>query len=90
MSQGVSGMSWYIAIGIITIGVILTLIRALKGPTPADRMVAVDSMTTITTALLVLLGLYFKRYIYLDIALVYAVLAFVATLAVARYMEGGL
>ncbi len=83
-------MSWVIAIAIIVLGVVLTLIRAMLGPTAADRMVAVDSMTTITTALLVLLALYFKRYIYLDIALVYAVLAFVATLAVARYMEGGL
>jgi len=83
-------MSWIIAIAIIVAGVVLTLIRAMLGPTAADRMVAVDSMTTITTALLVLLALYFKRYIYLDIALVYAVLAFVATLAVARYMEGGL
>ncbi len=83
-------MSWIIAIAIIVLGVVLTLIRAMLGPTAADRMVAVDSMTTITTALLVLLALYFKRYIYLDIALVYAVLAFVATLAVARYMEGGL
>lgn len=83
-------MSWIIAIAIIVLGVVLTLIRAMLGPTAADRMIAVDSMTTITTALLVLLALYFKRYIYLDIALVYAVLAFVATLAVARYMEGGL
>jgi len=83
-------MSWIIAIAIIVLGVVLTLIRAMLGPTAADRMVAVDSMTTITTALLVLLAFYFKRYIYLDIALVYAVLAFVATLAVARYMEGGL
>ncbi|OQX52041.1 MAG: hypothetical protein B5M53_09575 [Candidatus Cloacimonas sp. 4484_209] len=40
-------------------------------------MVAVDTMTTITTVLLVILSLIFKRRIYLDVALVYAVLAYI-------------
>ncbi len=64
--------------------------RGLKGPTPSDRIVALDNITTITTAGLVLLGLYFDRYIYIDVALIYGVLSFIGVLTLARYLEGGL
>ena len=70
--------------------VLLCMIRALRGSTASDRLVAVDAMITITTALLVLLGLFLGRRIYIDVALVYAVLAFVGVIAVARYLEKGL
>ena len=89
MPEGVSGMNWIIVLGLIALGTVLTILRTAMGPTAPDRVVAVDSMTTITTALLVLLGLLMDRYIYLDISLVYAALAFIATLAIARYLEGG-
>jgi len=71
-------------------GMILCLLRAARGPTTSDRIVGVDAMVTITTALLVLLGLMLKRRIYLDVSLVYAVLAFVGVLVIARYLERGL
>ena len=71
-------------------GVVLCMIRAAKGPTTSDRIVGVDGMITITTALLVLLGLLLKRRIYLDVSLVYAVLAFVGVIVIARYLERGL
>ena len=70
--------------------VLLCMVRALRGPTAPDRLVAVDGMITITTALLVLLGLFLGRRMYVDVALVYAVLAFVGVIAVARYLERGL
>lgn len=75
---------------IISLGVILCIVRMLKGPTAADRAVAVDTIATITTALLVLLGSVFQRYVYLDVALVYAVLTFVGSVAVARFLEKGI
>ena len=70
--------------------VVLCMLRALLGPSASDRLVGVDGMITITTALMVLLGLYLGRQIYIDVALVYAVLAFVGVIAVARYLEKGL
>jgi len=70
--------------------VLLCMVRGLRGPTASDRLVAVDGMITITTALLVVLGLFLERRIYVDVALVYAVLAFVGVIAVARYLEKGL
>ncbi|RLI72733.1 cation:proton antiporter [Candidatus Heimdallarchaeota archaeon] len=75
---------------LIAVAVILSMYRFFRGPTTADRIVAVDIMTTLTTGLMVLFALYYRRAIFLDVALVYAVLAFVGVIAFARYMEGGL
>ena len=83
-------MNHLIFLAIIGAGVLLCLLRMLKGPTTADRAVAVDTTATVTTALLVLLGFVFKRYVYLDVALVYAVLTFIGAVAIARYLERGL
>ena len=79
-----------IVLSIVVLASVFAAIRGLLGPTASDRIVALDSLTTITTAGLVILGLYFERYIYIDVALIYAVLGFVGVLTLARYMEGGL
>ena len=86
MSAGLSIAFLSVGVG----GVLFCMIRALRGPTASDRVVGVDGMITITTALMVLLGLFLGRSIYIDVALVYAVLAFVGVIAVARYLENGL
>jgi len=83
-------MTLLVFFGVIVVAVILALIRAIKGPTSPDRVVGVDIMVTITIALMVLLGLFFKRHIYLDVSLIYAVLSFVGVIAVARYLDKGL
>jgi multicomponent Na+:H+ antiporter subunit F len=75
---------------IIGLGVLLCLLRMLKGPTAPDRAVALDTSVTVTTALLVLIGLVLQRQIYLDVSLVYAVLTFIGSVAIARYLEGGI
>ena len=79
-----------ILLGIIGAAILLCLLRMVGGPSTADRAVAVDTTATVTTALLVLLGFAFERYVYLDVALVYAVLTFIGSVAIARYLEGGL
>jgi multicomponent Na+:H+ antiporter subunit F len=76
--------------GIIAAGIILCVLRMIMGPTAADRAVAVDTLSTVTAALLVLLGFTFKRYIYLDVSLVYAVLTFIGAVAIARFLEKGI
>ena len=83
-------MSEIIFLTFIVSGIILCLLRMLKGPTAPDRAVAVDTIATITTALLVLLGSIFERYVYLDVALVYAVLTFIGSVAIARFLEKGI
>ena len=75
---------------VIGIGIFLCLLRMLKGPTASDRAVAVDTITTTVVALLVLLGFLFERYVYLDVALVYSLLAFLGLVAIARFLERGI
>jgi len=82
-------MIWFLFAGIV-VALIIAGIRFLLGPTSSDRVVALDTLTTISTALLVVLGLFFERYIYIDVALIYGVLGFVGVLTIARYLEGGL
>jgi multicomponent Na+:H+ antiporter subunit F len=86
----VSGPVTLALAGVMLAGVVLCLLRLLMGPTASDRAVAADTACTVTTALLVLLAFLFGRRIYLDVALVYAVLTFVGLVAVARYLERGI
>jgi len=69
---------------------LLALVRFLKGPTAADRVVAFDVLTIVSITGIVLLALVGGRAIYLDVALVYALLSFLGVIVVARYLERGL
>lgn len=80
----------YYALTLMALGMIFSAIRFVKGPTAADRAVALDTLTTIGVAALVLLGYIFHRFVYVDVALVYAVLGFIGVIVIARYLEGAL
>ena len=80
----------YFVLSLLGLGIMLAAIHFVKGPTPSDRVVALDVLTTITTAGLVYLSLFFDRTIYLDVSLIYGVLGFIGVLTLARYLEGGL
>ena len=67
---------------------VMALIRLKKGPTPADRMVAGDSADVLICCAMVLFSMYSGRGIYLDIALISALLGIIDTMVVGRYLEG--
>jgi len=75
---------------LLVIFMLLSLIRAVLGPTIPDRVVALDTINTLVVASMVALGAGYKEVIYIDVAIVYAVLSFVGTLYIAKYLEGGL
>ena len=58
--------------------------------TVIDRVAAVDMLTVVSISMIALYAHVAGRFIYLDVALVYGVLSFLAVLAVARYLERGL
>jgi multicomponent Na+:H+ antiporter subunit F len=80
----------YIAILLISIAGFLAFLRFVKGPHAADRAIALDTLSVIGIAAIVLLGYLFQRYIYIDLALVYAVLGFIGIIVIARYIEKAL
>lgn len=69
-------------------GVLLVLYRVIVGATLHDRVLAVNVIGTKTIVLLALIGFAYDRPgFFLDIALAYALINFIATIAVLRYME---
>ena len=71
----------------ILIAILLYLIRALLGPTAFDRILAMNAMGTKTVILVSVLGFVFGRPDFLDIALVYAMINFLATMAILKFIE---
>ncbi|MFV1958659.1 MAG: monovalent cation/H+ antiporter complex subunit F [Planctomycetota bacterium] len=74
---------------LVLVGVLAVVYRVIAGPTLPDRILAVNVIGTKTIVVLCLIGFIYDRpAMFLDIALVYALINFVATVAVLRYMEG--
>jgi len=68
---------------------LVTFVRLVKGPTAADRMVAGDSMDVLICGAMILFSLYSGRGIYLDIAIISAMLGIIDTMLVGRYLDKG-
>ncbi len=75
--------------GLIFLGVLCGVVRLVLGRTVVDRVVAIDMLTVISISLIALYAHVAGRFIYLDVAMVYGVLSFLAVVAIARYLEGG-
>jgi multisubunit Na+/H+ antiporter MnhF subunit len=74
---------------LIALAVVLGFIRLAIGPAAPDRVVAADTLSMITTVALTGFAVWFDSKLYLDVALIYATLAFVGIVAIARAIEGG-
>jgi multicomponent Na+:H+ antiporter subunit F len=66
------------------------MIRIAIGPTAGDRVVGLDTINTLVVAAMIVLGAAFEQVVFVDVAIIYALLSFVGTLYIARYLEGGL
>ena len=79
----------YITVIILTLLSFVGLYRAFIGPTAADRIVAINMISTKVTAIIVLIALITKQNSYVNVALVYAMIGFLTTIAVAKYLIKG-
>ncbi len=68
---------------------LLNFYRFIKGPNAADRMVAADSIDILISLAMVLFSLYSGRGVYLDIAIITAMLGIINTMLVGRYLDKG-
>jgi len=75
-----------IGVGILAVGIIVSLLRLFLGPTSPDRVVALDTVNTLVVGMMIGLGAYYEEVMFIDIAIVYAILSFVTTLFIARYI----
>jgi len=74
---------------LIFFGISFGVLRLVLGPSVIDRIAAIDTLTIVSISTIAFYALVADRFIYLDAALVYGVLSFLAVLAVARYLKGG-
>ena len=73
----------------ILVAMLLALGRALLGPSLYDRILAVNTFGTITVLFIAVFGFLTERPEFLDIALVYALINFITTIAVLKFSEYG-
>ena len=81
--------TYLIVLGVLMLSVLMALIRVIKGPTAPDRVVGLDTINTIIIVGMVIFGLAAGSVIYIDVAIVYALLSYISTLFIAKYLEGG-
>ena len=78
-----------IGIGAVTLSLLLCGWRLLRGPTMPDRVLALDTLYLAVVALVVMLGLRWQTPLLFEAALIVALLGFVGTVALARFLSRG-
>ncbi len=77
----------YLAI-VLTVIISIPLYRVLMGPTLFDRILGAGAIATKTTVLILVIGLMFDRLdMFIDITMAYAILNFIGTIAIAKYLD---
>ncbi len=84
-------LNWAVALAFTLLGAALVLYswRLLYGPTLPDRIVALDTLYLNAVALLVLIGIHFDSTLYFEVALCIALLGFISTVALCRFVSRG-
>ena len=73
----------------VLVCMVLAMLRAVLGPTAYDRVLALNNIGTKTVVLIAVLGFVNGRPDFLDLALAYALINFIGTIAVLKYIEYG-
>ena len=79
----------FIAFTLVGAAIALNFWRLLRGPSATDRILALDTLYVNTIALLVLFGIYLGNNIYFEAALLIALMGFVGTVALCKYLMRG-
>jgi len=82
-------ISLAIGLGAISLAMVLNLWRLLLGPEITDRILALDTFYINTIALLMLLGIQLGNAIFFEAALLIAMMGFIGTVALAKYVLRG-
>ena len=77
----------YISFALTLAGMILTLLRLVKGPSLPDRIVAVDLFSVFAMAIVIIYTFQTDQLSYLNASFVLAIIAFLGTVAFARFLE---
>ena len=79
----------YFAIGAVALAQVLAMVRLLRGPHVGDRILALDTMVINAIGLIILSGILWGTHIYFESAMIIAMLGFVSTVALCRFVLRG-
>ena len=82
-------MIMWISVTFISLAMIGLIFRVIKGPTVADRVVALDAIGISLVSLVALVSILLETSAFLDIILLIGILAFIGTVAFSKYLEKG-
>jgi multicomponent K+:H+ antiporter subunit F len=82
-------LALYLGFGVLAVSQIMAMIRLVIGPDTGDRILALDTMVLNAIGLIVLLGIAQGTRVYFEVALIIAMLGFVSTVALARFVLRG-
>ena len=83
----ISSASSAIALAMLSVALLLAFIRLARGPTPPDRVVALDLISILTAGSAAVYAIAAGKAVFLDVALILALISFIGTVAFARYLE---
>ncbi|MGO4329579.1 K+/H+ antiporter subunit F [Cupriavidus sp. 2TAF22] len=78
-----------VALAILGLAFVLTFIRLVRGPSLPDRIVALDTLNINAIALIMVLGIWLHSALFFEIALLIAVMGFIGTVALTKYLQRG-
>ncbi|KIX90704.1 monovalent cation/H+ antiporter subunit F [Staphylococcus microti] len=77
------------ALILFAVSLVVALFRLIKGPTTADRVVAFDAISAIVMSIVGVLSLLFGTFSFLDSVLLIAIISFLSSITISRFIEGG-
>jgi len=80
---------WLPVAVVLGVCIVIAIVRVILGPKAPSRIVGLDTINTLVVASMVVLGAAYEEVIFIDVAIVYALLSFVTTLFIAKYIEKG-
>ncbi|HUU14636.1 MAG TPA: cation:proton antiporter [Terriglobia bacterium] len=89
--EGLGLLSWTVILvtTMLSVGAVLAFTRLVRGPSLPDRVVALDLIATLLMGIIAAYSVAAGQPVFLDVAIVLALIAFLGTVAFARYLEKG-
>ena len=79
----------YISLAILLLAMLMMLYRVVKGPTTADRVIALDSIGIALISVVALISILLDTTLYFEVILLLSILAFIGTVAFSKFLERG-
>lgn len=80
---------YWVALVLVTVGFLGLLFRLIKGPSIADRVIALDALGVSLISIVALLSLIYETGFFLEVILLLTILSFIGTTAFAKFIERG-